>query len=100
MAALTALPALPPSTAFGVDVPYAVVVPYSKWYVVSSLLGFTTPLSVALEAVTSVASVVVAPGASARAAAGRASARATRRPRVRRRLIWEPCPFEVGMKPI
>ena len=61
------LPGLLPDPALedGVWVPYAVVVPYSKRYVVGRPFGSTCPLSRAPVPVIEVAGVVVAPGGEA-----------------------------------
>src|SRR3954454_18435445 len=51
-----------PALAFAVDVPYAAVAPYSKWYVVALPFGLTVPLSVATVEVTDDAGSVVTVG--------------------------------------
>ncbi len=69
MLALTGTGVLPlPAFAAGVVDPYAVVVPYSKRYVVGQPFAVTEPLSVADVRPTAVASAVVASGATGVAA--------------------------------
>ena len=70
-----------PALATGVFVPYAVVLPYSKYQVVAVPFGLTVPLRVAVVALSAVTGPVIAAGAvAACATAATASSSTAARP--------------------